>query len=45
MLPLGGAITDFALATDAQCIFEGMMGLALVETDLGSDAGGGRILR
>ena len=36
VLPLRGSVTDFALATDAQCIFEGMMGLALVETDLGA---------
>ena len=36
VLPLRGSVTDFALATDAQCIFKGMMCLALVETDLGA---------
>ena len=34
MLAFGSSITDFALTTDAQSIFEGMMGLALVEADL-----------
>jgi len=34
MLALGGSVTDFTLATDAQRILEGMVGLALIETDL-----------
>ena len=36
MLPFGGAVTDFALAADAQRILESMVSLALVETDLGA---------
>ncbi len=36
VLTFDGPISDFTLATDAKCIFEGMMGLALVETDLGA---------
>lgn len=36
MLPLGGAVTDFALATNAQRILESVVGLALIETDLGT---------
>ncbi len=31
-----GAITDFALATDAQRIFQGVMRLALVQANLGT---------
>ncbi len=31
VLPLGGAITDFALSPDAQGVFQGVMGLALVQ--------------
>ncbi len=34
VLTFGGAIADFALAADAQGVLEGMMGLALVQTDL-----------
>ena len=34
MLTFGGSVTDFTLATDAQRILEGMVGLALIETDL-----------
>ena len=36
MLPFSGAVADFALATDAQRIFKGMMRLALVQADLGT---------
>lgn len=36
MLPLNGAITDFALATDAKGVFQGVMRLALVQADLGT---------
>lgn len=36
MLPLSGAITDFALATDAKGVFQGVMRLALVQADLGT---------
>ena len=36
MLPLGGSVADFALTSDAQGVFQSMMGLALVETDLGT---------
>ena len=35
-LPFGGTVTDFALASDAQGIFEGVMGFALVESDPGA---------
>ena len=35
VLPLGGAITDFTLASDAQGVFQGVMRLALVQTNLG----------
>ena len=34
MLALGCSIADFTLATDSQGVFQGVMGLALVETDL-----------
>ena len=34
VLTFEGPITDFTLANDAQGVFEGVMGLALVETDL-----------
>ena len=36
VLPLGGSVTDFALTPDAQGVFQGVMGLTLVETDLGT---------
>ena len=36
MLPLGCAIADFTLTTDAMRILERMVGLALVETALGA---------
>lgn len=36
MLALGGSVTDFTLATDAQRILESVVGLALVEADLGT---------
>lgn len=35
VLPLGGTVVDFALAPDAQGVFQGVMGLALVQSDLG----------
>ena len=35
VLPLGGTVADFALAPDAQGVFQGVMGLALVQSDLG----------
>ncbi len=38
MLPFGGAVTDFALAADAQRILESMVSLALVETGSGRAA-------
>ena len=34
VLSFDGPITDFALAATAQSVFQGVMGLALVETDL-----------
>ena len=36
MLPLGGAIPDFALPANAQGILESMMSLAFIEADLGA---------
>ena len=36
VLPFGGAIADFTLAADAQCVFQGMVGFAFVEADLGT---------
>ena len=36
VLALGGAVADFALATDAEGVFQGMVGLAFVQTDLGA---------
>jgi hypothetical protein len=36
MLPFGGAVADFTLATDAQGIFQCVMCLAFVQTDLGA---------
>ena len=36
MLPFSGAITDFALATDAKGVFQGVMRLALVQAKLGT---------
>ena len=35
VLPLGGAIADFALSPDAQGVFQGVVCLALVQADLG----------
>ena len=35
ILALGGAIPDFTLSPDAQGVFQGVMGLALVQADLG----------
>src|SRR6056297_2264360 len=35
VLPFGGTVADFALATDAQGVFQGVMGLALVQANLG----------
>ena len=36
VLTFGGPVADFALASDAQGIFEGMVGGTLVESDLGA---------
>ena len=36
VLAFGGAITDFTLAADAEGVLQGMMGLALVQADLGA---------
>lgn len=36
MLALGCSVSDFTLAADAQRILESMVGLALVEADLGT---------
>ena len=36
VLAFGGAVADFTLAADAQGVFQGMMGLSLVETNLGA---------
>jgi hypothetical protein len=35
VLSLSGAIADFALASDPQSVFQGVMGLALVQANLG----------
>ena len=35
VLPLGGTVADFALPPDAQGVFKGVMGLTLVQADLG----------
>ena len=35
VLTLSGSVADFALAADAQSVFQGMVGLAFVQTDLG----------
>jgi hypothetical protein len=35
-LTFGGAIADFALAADAQGVFQGMVGFAFVQADLGA---------
>lgn len=35
VLAFGGAVADFALATDTQGVFQGVMGLALVQANLG----------
>lgn len=36
VLPLGGPVPNFALSSNAQGIFQRVMGLSLVETDLGA---------
>jgi hypothetical protein len=36
VLTFGGPVADFTVASDAQSIFEGMMNLTLVESDLGA---------
>ncbi len=36
VLSFGGAIADFTLAADAESVLQSVMGLALVETDLGA---------
>tara|TARA_R110002072_G_scaffold194236_1_gene351481 strand:+ start:1388 stop:1597 length:210 start_codon:yes stop_codon:yes gene_type:complete len=36
MLPFGGAVADFTLATDTQGVFQRMVSLAFVQTDLGT---------
>ena len=36
VLPLGGTVADFALPPDAQGVFQGVMGLTLVQADLGA---------
>lgn len=36
VLPFGRPVADFTLATDAERVLEGMMGLALVQADLGA---------
>ena len=36
MLALGGAIADFALTTDTEGVFQGMMGFSLVQTNIGA---------
>lgn len=35
VLPLGGAVPDFTLSPDAQSVFQGVMGLTLVQANLG----------
>jgi len=35
VLTLGGTVADFALPPDAQGVFQGVMGLTLVQSDLG----------
>ncbi len=39
VLAFGGAIADFALPPDAQGIFQGVMGLTLVQADLAPSEG------
>ena len=36
VLTFGGSVTDFTLSTDAQGVFQGMVCLAFVQTDLGA---------
>ena len=36
VLPLAGSVADFALATDPEGILQGVMGLTLVQADLGT---------
>ncbi len=36
VLAFGGAITDFTLAADAECVLQGVVSLTLVEADLGA---------
>ena len=36
LLPFGGPVADFTLAADAQGVFQGVMGLSLVQADLGA---------
>lgn len=36
VLTFGGAIADFALAADAQGVFQGMVGFTFVQADLGA---------
>ena len=36
VLGFGGAVADFALTANAQGVFESMMGLTLVQADLGT---------
>lgn len=36
VLAFGGSVADFALATDAEGVFQGMMGRAFVQADLGA---------
>lgn len=39
VLAFGGPVADFALAADTEGVFQSMMGLALVEADLGQSSG------
>ena len=38
VLALAGTVADFALASDAQGVFQGVMGLAFVQPDMGASA-------
>lgn len=36
VLSFGGSVTDFALTSDAQSVFQGMMRLAFIQANLGA---------
>ena len=36
VLTFGSAVTDFALASDAQGVFQGVVSLAFIQSDLGA---------